>query len=329
MNILMTKLITGALIGVSATGPLLMETVRDNLTTHIVESEVNSANETLTKINKVITSSLYFINQKTENHFVYESYKSVNITLEKDLKDIKEKNGVEIKQEHLRRGDLVFYNDNDSLNVGLFNGTDSVIIVKNKAILLEKVDGLNNVFCKRIISQNDEEETVIAKEKEKEELKKQEEAKKKVEEAEKSEKSEKSENKKVSSVQSNESNSSSSNSTNGTPYFDNNGLLAMNGSAKAKKAINLLLGIPGHRNGKSYHQRTGLDDLINSLSVEEATYVIRKIEGSGFGQTSDGFAGVDSHASHSAFLNRQVKRRFGGSIHALLRAWGTYSYGGY
>ena len=126
----MTKLITGALIGISATSPLLTETVRDNLTTQIVESEVNSANETLTKINKVITSSLYFINQKTENHFVYESYKSVNITLEKDLKDIKEKNGVEIKQEHLRRGDLVFYNDNDGLNVGLFNGTDSVIIVK-------------------------------------------------------------------------------------------------------------------------------------------------------------------------------------------------------
>ena len=329
MNILMTKLITGALIGISATSPLLIETVRDNLTTQIVESEVNSTNETLTKINKVITSSLYFINQKTENHFVYESYKSVNITLEKDLKDIKEKNGVEIKQEHLRRGDLVFYNDNDGLNVGLFNGTDSVIIVKNKAILLEKVDSLNNVFCKRIISQNNEEETVIAKEKE--ELKKQEEAKKKAEEEakKKAEEDKKSENKKVTSVQSNESNSSSSNSTNGTPYFDSNGLLAMNGSAKAKKAINLLLGIPGHRNGKSYHQRTGLDDLINSLSVEEATYVIRKIEGSGFGQTSDGFAGVDSHVSHSAFLNRQVKRRFGGSIHALLRAWGTYSYGGY
>lgn len=330
MNILMTKLITGALIGISATSPLLTETVRDNLTTQIVESEVNSANETLTKINKVITSSLYFINQKTENHFVYESYKSVNITLEKDLKDIKEKNGVEIKQEHLRRGDLVFYNDNDGLNVGLFNGTDSVIIVKNKAILLEKVDSLNNVFCKRIIFQNNEEETVIAKEKE--ELKKQEEAKKKAEEEEakkKAEEDKKSENKKVTSVQSNKSNSSSSNSTNGTPYFDSNGLLAMNGSAKAKKAINLLLGIPGHRNGKSYHQRTGLDDLINSLSVEEATYVIRKIEGSGFGQTSDGFAGVDSHASHSAFLNRQVKRRFGGSIHALLRAWGTYNYGGY
>ena len=103
----------------------------------------------------------------------------------------------------------------------------------------------------------------------------------------------------------------------------------MKNSPNARKAINLLLGIPGHRNGKAYHKYTGLDDVINSLSVEEATYVIRMIEGRGFGQTSDGFAGIDSHISHKAFLNRQVNRRFGGSIHALLRAWGTYSYGGY
>ena len=116
---------------------------------------------------------------------------------------------------------------------------------------------------------------------------------------------------------------------NGTPYFGPDGLLVMQASGRAQQVINLLLGIPGHSNGAGYHASTGLDGLINTLSVEEATYVIYRIEGAGFGQTGAGWAGVDSTASHQAFLNQQVNGRFGGSVQALLRAWGTFSYGGY
>lgn len=114
-----------------------------------------------------------------------------------------------------------------------------------------------------------------------------------------------------------------------SPYFGSDGLLVMTGSANAREVASLLLAIPGHRNGSAYHKSTGLDSLIDSLSVEEATWVIHTIEGKGFGQTSSGYAGVDSHASHQAFLTKQVNRRFGGNIRTLLKKWGTYSYGGY
>lgn len=110
--------------------------------------------------------------------------------------------------------------------------------------------------------------------------------------------------------------------------FGGNGLLIEQPSAAAQQVINGLLGIPGHRNGQYYHQN-GLDAQINNLSVPEAVYVIHRIEGAGFGQTGDGYAGYDTPQSHRTFVNNQVNRRFGGSIHALLRAWGTYSYGGY
>ena len=116
---------------------------------------------------------------------------------------------------------------------------------------------------------------------------------------------------------------------NGTPYFGADGLLVERTSSTAERVITLLLSIPGHANGAAYHASTGLDDLINSLSVEEATHVIHRIEGAGFGQTGAGWAGIDSTASHQAFLDQQVHGRFNGSIHALLRAWGTFSYGGY
>lgn len=328
------KMLVGALILTSATSLATETTNIQNET--IVVNDISDINDNLTKINKVITNSLYFINKNTDNNFVYDSYLSVGFKLESEVSKMKEKNGVEIKKEHLRRGDLVFYEKDNSLKVGLFNGSDSVIIIENKAIALEKVSNLEKVFCKRIIPQNTEEETLIEKEKEEEAKKlaeektKQEEAKKLAEEKAKQVKSqEKTTSNKKEVAQKEEVSNSASQRNDGLPYFDSNGLLAMKNSPNARKAINLLLGIPGHRNGKSYHKRTGLDDLINSLSVEEATYVIRKIEGSGFGQTSDGYAGIDSHASHNTFLNRQVKRRFGGSVHALLRAWGTYSYGGY
>lgn len=114
-----------------------------------------------------------------------------------------------------------------------------------------------------------------------------------------------------------------------SPYFGSDGLLVMTGSANAREVASLLLAIPGHRKGSAYHKSTGLDSLIDSLSVEEATWVIHTIEGKGFGQTSSGYAGVDSHASHQAFLTKQVNRRFGGNIRTLLKKWGTYSYGGY
>lgn len=116
---------------------------------------------------------------------------------------------------------------------------------------------------------------------------------------------------------------------NGTPYFGADGLLVERTSSTAERVITLLLNIPGHSHGADYHISTGLDDMINSLSVEEATHVIHRIEGAGFGQTGAGWAGIDSTASHQAFLDQQVHGRFDGSIHALLRAWGTFSYGGY
>jgi len=110
--------------------------------------------------------------------------------------------------------------------------------------------------------------------------------------------------------------------------FDGNGLLVESPTGNAQAVINGLLGIPGHSNGQSYHAN-GLDALIDTLTTPEAIYVIHRIEGAGFGQTGAGYAGYDTPASHQAFVNQQVNGRFGGSVHALLKAWGTFSYGGY
>ena len=111
--------------------------------------------------------------------------------------------------------------------------------------------------------------------------------------------------------------------------FGADGLVVMQASGRAQQVVNLLLGIPGHSNGAGYHQSTGLDGLISQLSTAEAIWVLHRIEGAGFGQTGDGYAGMDTPASHRAVVANQINRRFGGSIHALLYAWGTYSYGGY
>ena len=111
--------------------------------------------------------------------------------------------------------------------------------------------------------------------------------------------------------------------------FDQNGLLIERTSENAERAISLLLGIPGHSNGSWYHQSTGLDNLIDQLSIPEAIHVIHRIEGAGFGQTGDGFAGYDTPTSHQNFIQRQVNNRFGGDVRLLLKSWGTYSYGGY
>lgn len=115
----------------------------------------------------------------------------------------------------------------------------------------------------------------------------------------------------------------------GSPYFGADGLLVESATGRAQDVINHLLAIPGHANGSWYHAQYGVDAKINALSVEEAVYVIHRIEGAGFGQTGDGYAGYDTPASHRNFLNNQVNNRFGGNIWALLRSWGTYSYGGY
>lgn len=112
-----------------------------------------------------------------------------------------------------------------------------------------------------------------------------------------------------------------------TIQFGSNGLLVEHTSDDAERVISLLLSIPGHANGAVYHAQ--IDPIIDQLSAAEAIHVIHRIEGAGFGQTGDGLAGVDSPATHRNFIERQVNNRFGGSIHALLKKWGTYSYGGY
>ena len=112
-----------------------------------------------------------------------------------------------------------------------------------------------------------------------------------------------------------------------TIQFDSNGLLVEHTSDNAERVITLLLAIPNHMNGSAYHAQ--IDPIIDQLSAAEAIHVIHRIEGAGFGQTGDGLAGVDSPATHRNFIERQVNNRFGGSIHALLKKWGTYHYGGY
>lgn len=112
-----------------------------------------------------------------------------------------------------------------------------------------------------------------------------------------------------------------------TIQFSSNGLLVEHTSDNVERVISLLLSIPGHANGAVYHAQ--IDPIIDQLSAAEAIHVIHRIEGAGFGQTGDGLAGVDSPATHRNFIERQVNNRFGGSIHTLLKKWGTYSYGGY
>lgn len=115
----------------------------------------------------------------------------------------------------------------------------------------------------------------------------------------------------------------------GRPQFGSNGLLIMKQSARAQQVINLKSQAPGHRNGAAIFARNGVNALIDQLSTEEAIWVLWRLEGRGFGQTGDGYAGQDTPRSHQVFVKNQLDRRFGGSIHNLLKKWGTYSYGGY
>ena len=111
--------------------------------------------------------------------------------------------------------------------------------------------------------------------------------------------------------------------------FGPDGLLKEEPSELGQKVINQLFAIPGGANGGQLHKDWGIDDNIDKLTTAQAIWVIHRIEGAGFGQTGDGLAGSDTPAVHQAFVERQLNRRFNGSVHELLKHWGTYSYNGY
>lgn len=113
------------------------------------------------------------------------------------------------------------------------------------------------------------------------------------------------------------------------PRFGPDGLLIMDGGGNAKQVYNLIHAIPGGMNGGGYHIQTGLDNLIDTLTTPQAFWVLYTLEGPGFGQLADGYAGFDTHESHQALITNQLDRRFNGSIHQLLKKWGTFAYNGY
>lgn len=118
---------------------------------------------------------------------------------------------------------------------------------------------------------------------------------------------------------------SSSSSNKAKPQFGSDGLLIMEASSKGQQVVNYLLG-PG--TGYVTHTQE-MDAVIDSLTTPQALWVIHRIEGAGFGQTAAGYAGVDSSLTHQKFVEQQLNLRFGGSVHELLKKWGTYSYPGY
>lgn len=113
------------------------------------------------------------------------------------------------------------------------------------------------------------------------------------------------------------------------PRFGPDGLLIMDGGGNANQVYNLIHAIPGGMNGGNYHIQTGLDSLIDTLTTPQAFWVLYTLEGPGFGQLADGYAGIDTHESHQALITNQLDRRFNGSIHQLLKKWGTFAYNGY
>ncbi len=68
--------------------------------------------------------------------------------------------------------------------------------------------------------------------------------------------------------------------------------------------------------------------LITLITLQEALWVLWRCEGPGFGQTGAGWDGIDSPESHQNFVKQQLDERFG-TIHNLLKAWGTFDYDGY
>lgn len=113
------------------------------------------------------------------------------------------------------------------------------------------------------------------------------------------------------------------------PRFGPNGLLIMDDGGNANQVYNLLNNIPGKMKGGDYHKQTGVDNLIDTLTTPQAFWVLYQLEGPGFGQLADGYAGFDTHESHQALITNQLNNRFNGSIHQLLKVWGTLGYSGY
>lgn len=108
--------------------------------------------------------------------------------------------------------------------------------------------------------------------------------------------------------------------------FGPDGLLVEDSGGNAQAVINLLLG-PG--TGYVNHSASNVDQLIDTLTTPQAIYVIHRIEGAGFGQTAAGHAGIDSPVTHQAFVKQQIDGRFEGSVHLLLKKWGTFPWSGY
>ena len=98
----------------------------------------------------------------------------------------------------------------------------------------------------------------------------------------------------------------------------------MQSSARAQQVINQMSNGTGH-----VAHTAQLDAEIDQLTAAEAMWVMHRIEGAGFGQTGSGYAGIDSPESHRTFVEQQLNKRFDGSIHTLLKKWGTFNYGGY
>lgn len=122
---------------------------------------------------------------------------------------------------------------------------------------------------------------------------------------------------------------SESSGSQGEVEFGPDGLLKEQPSELGQKIINQLFAIPGQQNGGQMHKDWGIDDNIDKLSTAEAVWVIHRLEGAGFGQTGDGYAGADTPESHRVFVQNQINKRFGGSVHNLLKKWGTFPYNGY
>ena len=162
------------------------------------------------------------------------------------------------------------------------------------------------------------------KAKEAEDARKAEEAKK-AKEAEDARKAE--EAKKVSNTSVQVSEATSVNitpSTDRNVSFGSDGLLVMQSSARAQQVINQMSNGTGH-----VTHTAQLDAEIDQLTAAEAMWVMHRIEGAGFGQTGSGYAGIDTPESHRTFVEQQLNKRFDGSIHTLLKKWGTFNYGGY
>ena len=123
--------------------------------------------------------------------------------------------------------------------------------------------------------------------------------------------------------------SSDASGSQGAVEFGPDGLLKEQPSELGQKIINQLFAIPGQQNGGQQHKDWGIDDNIDKLTTAEAVWVIHRLEGPGFGQTGDGYAGADTPESHKTFVQNQINNRFGGSVHNLLKKWGTFPYNGY